>query len=182
MAIKTILRMGDLRLYRVAEVVEDIQADFIPEIIADMYDTARVHHGAGIAAPQLAYDYRIILFGLPTSRYIGADLVPETVLINPEIKILSNETENYWEGCLSVPGIRGLVSRPNHIFYRGYTPLGELIEREVKGFHARVVQHELDHLDGILFPSRVKNARLLAFEEVEGFAELKQRVQEGEFV
>ncbi len=181
--IKTVLRMGDLRLYRVAKMVENIHADFISEIIADMYDTMIHNKGAGFAAPQIGCDYRIIIFGVPTPRYADVkDVPPETVLINPEVTLLSNEMESYWEACLSVPHLRGLVSRPNHIAYRGYTPQGQLIEREAKGFHARVVQHEMDHLNGILFPFHIKDMRLLAFEDEAGFQELKQRVQEGEFV
>lgn len=182
MTIKTVLRMGDLRLYRVAMAIEGFQADYVKAAIADMYDTVIARHGAGIAAPQLGLNHRIILFGVPTPRYPDAGIVPETVLINPEIEILTDEMEGYWESCLSVPNLRGLVERPVHIAYRGYDPQGNLIEREAKGFHARVVQHEMDHLDGILFPFRIKDMRLLAFEDEAGFKELKQRVQEGEFI
>lgn len=180
MSIKTVLRMGDLRLYRVADLVTDFHADFLKGIIADMYDTVISLHGAGIAAPQLGYHHRVVLFGVPTPRYPDVGMIPETVLINPEISVLTDETEGCWEGCLSVPGLRGFVERPTHILYRGYDQEGKPIEREAKGFHARVVQHEVDHLDGILFPARVKDLRLLAFEEEPGFQALKQRVQAGE--
>lgn len=182
MAIKTVLRMGDLRLYRVAKLIEDVRADFVKEIVTDMYDTVISRAGAGIAAPQIAYDYRIIIFGVPTPRYPNTGIVPETVLINPEFEILTDRLEGYWEGCLSVPNLRGWVERPNHIVYRGYDLEGCLIEREAQGFHARVVQHEMDHLDGILFPSRVKHTRLLAFEDEAGFQELKEQVQAGQFL
>jgi len=175
--------MGDLRLYQIAEAVQDVQADFVKEIIGDMYDTMLKNLGAGLAAPQIGFNYRIIIFGVPTPRYADInDVPPETVLINPEVTVLTQETESYWEACLSVPTLRGLVARPTHIAYRGYDPQGRLIEREATGFHARVVQHEMDHLNGILFPFHIKDMRLLAFEDQEAFQELKQRVREGEFI
>lgn len=182
MAVKTVLHMGDPRLYCVAKPVEDFSASLVRSVIADMLDTVLQRAGAGISAPQIGHSYRIVLFGLPTPRYPDAGVVPETILINPEITDKSEAQSSYWESCLSVPNLRGLVRRSVHIRYKGYSPEGKLIEREASGFHARVVQHEVDHLDGILFPSRVKDARLLAFEDEAGFQTLMQQVEAGTFL
>ena len=181
MTVKTILHMGDPRLYATAAPVEDFDSPLVKTIITDMTDTVIARKGAGIAAPQIAYAYRILLIGVPTPRYPDVGTVPRTLLINPEITEKSEETSGYWEACLSVPNLRGYVKRAVHIVYRGYDVSGKLIERQASGFHARVLQHEMDHLDGVLFPSRVKDARLLALEDEAGFQTLMHQVEEGVF-
>lgn len=164
MAIKSVLRMGDARLLQVALPVSDFSN--LRELLTDMRDTMKALNGAGLAAPQIGVGLRVMIFGVPplrqaqdrpNPRYPDAESVPETVLINPVITALNDEMIDDWEGCLSVPGLRGLVPRHNAIRYQGYDEYGALIDRTVTGFHARVVQHECDHLDGILYPMRIRD-------------------------
>ena len=176
MAVQTILKMGNPKLYEPAEVVSHFDSNELYRTIRDMYDTMSAYEGAGLAAPQIGVPKQIIIFGVPTPRYPNETDVPETVLINPEITVLTDAVEEYWEGCLSVPGFRGLVARPRHIGYRGYDPKGNLIEREAVGFHARVVQHEVDHVQGILFPTLVRNLAYFGYEEEIGFDQIVKRV------
>lgn len=166
MAIKKVLRIGDPLLTRVSEPVVDVTSNEIKVLIEDMFDTMRHYEGAGLAAPQIGILSRVVIFGFDSnSRYPMADAVPETVLINPHIDILSSEMESDWEGCLSVPGLRGLVPRHRAIRYSGMDRNGERIEREVSGFHARVVLHECDHLDGIIYPQRIEDLSNFGFIE-----------------
>ncbi|MBI5431015.1 MAG: peptide deformylase [Nitrosomonadales bacterium] len=161
MAIKPVLRMGDERLWRVARPVSHFDTRQLHDLLADMRDTMQALNGAGLAAPQIGVDLRVVIFGVSgeqqNSRYPDAETVPETVLINPVITALGSDIEEDWEGCLSVPGLRGLVPRHAHIRYQGQDEYGAQIDRTVKGFHARVVQHECDHLDGILYPMRIRD-------------------------
>jgi peptide deformylase len=172
MSILKIARMGHPVLARVAEPVADPTAPQIRRLIADMVQTMMDANGAGLAAPQVHVPLRLAVFQAPADR-AGADLpdeerfdhtAPLTVLINPQIEILDSEREGGWEGCLSIPGMRGFVERPAHIRYRGTDESGREIVRTAKGFHARVVQHECDHLDGILYPQRMSDLRSLIFE------------------
>ena len=176
MTLRSVLRMGDERLYQIAERVSHFDTPQLYQWITDMYDTMHACEGAGISAPQIAINKRIVIFGVYTPRYPDAGDVPETVLINPEIIPIGDAVEDYWEACLSVPGLRGLVSRPRHIYYRGHDPKGTLIEREAIGFHARVVQHEVDHLNGLLFPQRFRNLEYFGYEEEVGFNQLIKKV------
>ena len=165
MAIRDILKMGNPDLLRVSEPV-DFEKDDLPTLIDDMKETMKANDGAGLAAPQIGVFKRLVIFGFVTNdRYPEADSVPFTVLINPIITPLSDEKENGWEGCLSVPGLRGVVPRFTHIKYEGYDAEGNKIEREVEDFHARVVQHECDHLDGILYPMKIEDYRYFGFHE-----------------
>ena len=158
MAIKPVLRMGDERLWHVAKPVIHFDTHELHDLLVDMRDTMRSMNGAGLAAPQIGVGLRVVIFGVQyNSRYPDADEVPETVLINPIITPLGDEIEDDWEGCLSVPGLRGMVPRHAHIRYQGVDGYGGESDRTVKGFHARVVQHECDHLDGILYPMRIKD-------------------------
>jgi peptide deformylase len=158
MTIKTVLRMGDARLLRVAEPVSRYDSALLHSLLDDMRDTMQALNGAGLAAPQIGVGLRVVIFGVAlNARYPDAETVPETVLINPVITVLDDHTEAGWEGCLSVPGLRGLVTRPCNIRYQGFDEYGALIDRTVSGFHARVVQHECDHLDGILYPMRMQD-------------------------
>jgi peptide deformylase len=166
--IREILRMGDPRLLTRAAAVIDPQAPAIRELVADLFDTMRAADGAGLAAPQIGVPLRVVIFGYsaaapPNPRYPLAELPPETILINPELTLLDDAPEEGWEGCLSVPGMRGLVPRARRLHYRGYDLDGHLVERLVTDFHARVVQHECDHLDGILFPMRIRDLRNFGF-------------------
>jgi len=166
MAVKSILKMGNPRLYEVSASVNSEQLSKLDETIQDMIDTMDAADGAGLAAPQIGIMKRIVIFGVENNpRYPHAHSVPFTILINPEIEYLSDEIDYGWEGCLSVPGLRGLVPRNTQIRYRGLNQKGEAIDRTVTGFHARVVQHECDHLDGILFPMRVEDMKSLGFED-----------------
>jgi peptide deformylase len=166
MAIRSVLRMGDPRLLRVATAVETFATPALEALIADMEDTMRACHGAGLAAPQIGVNLRLVIFGgVPSSRYPGSDTVPYTVLVNPLISPIGEEQEDGWEGCLSVPGLRGVVPRYRRIAYSGKDPEGRPIDRVAEGFHARVVQHECDHLDGILYPQRMRDLRTLGFVE-----------------
>ena len=165
MAIRDILKMGNPDLLKVSEPV-DFEKDNLTTLIEDMKETMKANDGAGLAAPQIGFFKRLVIFGFDTNdRYPEADSVPFTVLINPTITPLSDEKENGWEGCLSVPGLRGVVPRFTYIKYEGYDAEGNKIEREVEDFHARVVQHECDHLDGILYPMKIEDYRYFGFHE-----------------
>lgn len=166
MAVKSVLKMGDPLLYEKAAPVEQFGTPHLEELVSDMFDTMAALKGAGLAAPQIGVSQRVVIFGFESNpRYPEAEPVPTTVLVNPTIEPLGEETEEDWEGCLSVPGLRGRVERHSRIRYQGYDQTGGVIDRVVSGFHARVVQHECDHLDGILYPMRLKDVRLMGFEE-----------------
>jgi len=159
--------MGDPRLLRIAEKVTAFDTAELHELLADMRDTMHVMNGVGLAAPQIGVNLRVVIFEVAGNpRYPEAEAVPQTVLINPVITTLKRKMEDDWEGCLSVPGLRGIVPRYTDIRYRGYDEYGEVIDRTVSGFHARVVQHECDHLDGILYPMRMKDLGKLGFTDV----------------
>jgi peptide deformylase len=167
MAVREILRMGDARLLALAERVTDFADPLLRPLVADMFDTMAATDGVGLAAPQIGVGLQVVVFGVGKSeRYPDAERVPQTVLINPVVTPLTDEEELGWEGCLSVPGIRGEVPRFKRIRYRGFDPHGHPIDRTVEGFHARVVQHECDHLIGKLFPMRVRDFRRFGFTEV----------------
>lgn len=156
MAVHEILKMGDPRLLRVARPVTEFGTPALKALIADMFETMAAANGAGLAAPQIGVDLRLVIFGYQKNlRYPDAPPVPPTVLINPEIEVLDGSKVEGWEGCLSVPGLRGVVARDERIRYRGFDADGVALDRLADGFHARVVQHECDHLDGILYPMRV---------------------------
>lgn len=159
--------MGDANLLQVAERVEKFDTPELKALIQDMHDTMEAEDGAGLAAPQIGVGLQVVIFGVEkNARYPDAEDVPYTVLINPVVKPLTKETEEDWEGCLSVPGMRGMVPRFSKIDYQGYDQYGNSINRNVDGFHARVVQHECDHLQGILYPMRITNFRTFGFTEV----------------
>lgn len=159
--------MGDERLLRRARAVERVDAPEVTQLIVDLFDTMRALDGAGLAAPQIGVDLRVVVFGFQGStRYPDAPPVPETVLINPVLTPVADEMEDGWEGCLSVPGLRGVVARHRKLRYTGLDPKGNLIDRSVEGFHARVVQHECDHLDGVLYPMRIQDLRRFGFHDV----------------
>lgn len=167
MTIKAVLRMGDPRLLEIAAAITHFDTPELHELVQDLMDTMRAEDGAGLAAPQIGVGLRVVVFGFDKNeRYPDAEPVPQTILINPLIEVLAEEREDCWEGCLSVPGLRGVVPRYTHIRYTGYDPLGNPIEREARHFHARVVQHECDHLDGILYPQRMSDMRRFGFTEV----------------
>lgn len=167
MPIRTVLRMGHPVLRQVAAPVDRFGTRELLELVEDMQDTMRALNGAGLAAPQIGVSLRVVVFEVSRNpRYPQAEAVPRTVLVNAELTPLGEETEEGWEGCLSVPGLRGLVPRYQRLRYRGYDPHGSPIDRTVEGFHARVVQHEVDHLDGILYPMRIKDLRNLGYEDV----------------
>ncbi|MGH8808900.1 MAG: peptide deformylase [Noviherbaspirillum sp.] len=158
MSVRDILKMGDPRLLRQATPVTRFGTRELDALIEDMFDTMHAANGAGLAAPQIAVDLQVVIFGFKQNpRYPEAPPVPETVLINPVLKPLSNDMEEGWEGCLSVPGLRGMVPRWTRLHYEGFDQHGKPIKRDVDGFHARVVQHECDHLAGILYPMRIKD-------------------------
>ncbi len=164
---REILRMGDERLLRRALEVEDFDTPELHALVADMFDTMREAGGVGLAAPQIGVNLRVVIFGFEASeRYPEAPPVPLTVLVNPVLEYLGEELEEGWEGCLSVPGLRGMVPRYVRLRYSGSDPFGNPIEREVEGFHARVVQHECDHLDGTLYPMRVRDFSRFGFTDV----------------
>lgn len=164
---RPILRMGDPRLLQRAREVEQFDSPALHALIADMMDTMRASHGVGLAAPQIGVNWRVVIFGFESSpRYPNAEPVPHTVLINPVLTPLTDAVEEGWEGCLSVPGLRGSVPRYTRLHYRGFDVGGQLIERVAEGFHARVVQHECDHLDGILYPTRIRDMTQFGFTEV----------------
>ncbi|MCC7269388.1 MAG: peptide deformylase [Rhodocyclaceae bacterium] len=165
--IREILRMGDPRLLEKARPVEAFGTPELRGLVDDMRETMRAANGAGLAAPQIGVGLRVVIFGFEANpRYPQAEAVPYTVLLNPVLRPLSDEIEEDWEGCLSVPGLRGVVPRWTRMAYRGFDPEGAPIEREASGFHARVVQHECDHLDGILYPMRLKDMRFFGFQDV----------------
>ena len=165
--IRPVLRMGDPRLLERSQEVSDPRSARIAALLADMRDTMRAQNGAGLAAPQIGVGLRVVIFGVESNpRYPDAEPVPYTELINPVLMPLSDEMEDGWEGCLSVPGLRGVVPRYRRLRYRGVDPAGNVIERDVDGFHARVVQHECDHLDGILYPMRVRDFTRFGFTDV----------------
>ncbi len=168
MGIRDILKMGDPRLLRIAEPVAAFDTDEIHRLVADMFDTMHAVHGAGLAAPQIGVNLQLVIFGTDTvnPRYPDAPPVPRTVLLNPVITPIGAEEEEGWEGCLSVPGLRGVVPRWRRIRYTGLDPYGDPIDRTVDGFHARVVQHECDHLVGKLYPMRVRDFSKFGFTEV----------------
>lgn len=176
MAIRPVLRMGDARLSQVAEMVSDFANGELQQLLVDMRDTMKSLDGAGLAAPQIGVGLRVVIFGVPqpdqqaeapqNSRYPDAMGVPETVLINPVVTPLDDKMDTGWEGCLSVPGLRGLVPRHSTVRYQGYDEFGGLIDRTVSGFHARVVQHECDHLDGILYTMRIRDMRNFGYSDV----------------
>jgi len=167
MAVREILKMGDARLLRVAPPVQRFDTPELHALIEDMFDTMEAAQGAGLAAPQIGVDLQLVIFGFARNeRYPEAPAVPRTVLINPEIMPLDDAEESGWEGCLSVPGLRGLVPRWTRIRYRGFDPLGQAIDREAEGFHARVVQHECDHLIGRLYPTRMRDLAQFGFTSV----------------
>ena len=166
MAIRPILRMGDPRLLQVSAPVREFGTPGLLALIADMDETMRAACGAGLAAPQIGEPWRVVIFGGgTTSRYPDADAVPYTVLVNPRLRGLRGGRDSDWEGCLSVPGMRGMVPRYRRLRYRGFDQWGRPIDRTVSGFHARVVQHEVDHLDGVLYPTRIKDLRKFGFVE-----------------
>jgi peptide deformylase len=168
MTVREILKMGDPRLLRVAQPVREFGTRELQQLVADMRDTMAAANGAGLAAPQIGVDLQLVIFGSdqPSPRYPDAPPVPRTVLLNPTITPLGGEEEEDWEGCLSVPGLRGMVPRWRRIRYSGFDEQGRPIEREAEGFHARVVQHECDHLVGKLYPMRVRDFSRFGFTEV----------------
>lgn len=167
MAVREILKMGDPRLLRVAEPVTEFDTPELHALIADMFDTMHAAQGAGLAAPQIGVNLQLVIFGFgQNARYPDAPPVPETVLLNPVLEPLSDDVEEGWEGCLSVPGLRGWVPRHAKLRYSGVDPYGRPLVREVDGFHARVVQHECDHLIGVLYPMRVRDFSRFGYTEV----------------
>jgi peptide deformylase len=167
MTIREILKMGDPRLLRVAEPVEAFDTPALHALVADLFETMHAVEGAGLAAPQIGVNLQLVIFGFgKNQRYPDAPAVPETVLINPVLTPLSEDMEEGFEGCLSVPGLRGSVPRYTRLRYEGVDQYGKAIRREVEGFHARVVQHEVDHLLGILYPMRIRDFSRFGFTEV----------------
>lgn len=165
MAVREVLKMGNPSLLEVAAPIQEFNTPGLNQLVTDLFDTKQALEGAGLAAPQIGILQRIVIFGVSANpRYPDVEPVPTTVLINPIIEALDNEMEEDWEGCLSVPGLRGLVPRHRHIRYTGFDPAGQRFERTVSGFHARVVQHECDHLNGILYPQRIQDLRMFGFE------------------
>jgi len=168
-AVREILKMGDPRLLRIAAPVSahEIGTPALAALIQDMFDTMAAAGGVGLAAPQVGADTQVVIFGFEESeRYPDAEPVPRTILINPVIDFLTEEEDEAWEGCLSVPGLRGVVPRPTAVRYRGLDEQGQTIDRTVSGFHARVVQHECDHLIGRLYPTRMRDLTRFGFTEV----------------
>lgn len=165
MTVRPILKMGDPRLFQVAQPVGQFDRPELHALIADMFDTMQAANGAGLAAPQIGISLQIVIFGFKhNTRYPDAPEVPETVLLNPVLTPLSDEQEEGFEGCLSVPGLRGSVPRYTRLRYQGFDQYGQPIDRTVEGFHARVVQHEVDHLLGVLYPSRIKDFTKFGFQ------------------
>ena len=166
MAIRDVLKMGDPRLLEPARPVADFASIELAQLIVDIHDTMRALNGAGLAVPQIGVGLQVVIFGVDVNpRYPEAESVPLTVLINPVLTALSDEVEAGWEGCLSVPGMRGLVPRLVSLRYQGFDAAGQTIDRSVSGFHARVVQHKVDHLHGILYPMRIRDLRNFGFTE-----------------
>ena len=168
MTVREILKMGEPRLLRVAQPVTAFDSDELHLLITDLLDTMRAASGAGLAAPQIGVDLQVVIFGSfeRNPRYPDRPVVPPTVLVNPTITPIGDGEENDWEGCLSVPGLRGVVPRWSRIRYTGFDPFGEAIDRTVEGFHARVVQHECDHLWGKLYPMRMRDFSQFGYTEV----------------
>jgi len=167
MALREILKMGDPRLLRVAQPVREFDTPELLALVADMFETMQAAEGAGLAAPQIGVDLQLVIFGFDhNARYPEAPPVPRTVLVNPTITPLSDDEEEGWEGCLSVPGLRGVVPRYVRIRYAGFDIEGRPIEREAEGFHARVVQHECDHLIGRLYPTRMRDLTRFGYTDV----------------
>jgi peptide deformylase len=165
--IREVLRMGDPRLWQVSKPVEAFGTPELASLLQDLRDTMKAQDGAGLAAPQIGVPLRVVIFGVDFSpRYPDADPVPYTELVNPVLTPLSDEQEEGWEGCLSVPGLRGVVPRYTSLRYEGFDPRGNRIRRDVSGFHARVVQHECDHLDGILYPMRMRDMTQFGYTDV----------------
>ena len=164
MTVRAILRMGDSRLREISQPVAHFDTPELRELIIDMEDTMAAADGAGLAAIQIGVPLRVVIFGVDHNpRYPEADPIPRTVLVNPTIRPSTDAMDEDWEGCLSVPGMRGLVPRHRQIRYQGFDPLGNSIDRVVEGFHARVVQHECDHLDGVLYPERIRDMHYFGF-------------------
>jgi peptide deformylase len=168
MTVRDILKMGDPRLLRTAQPVIDFDSDALHLLITDLLDTMRAANGAGLAAPQIGVDLQVVIFGTNerNPRYPDRPIVPPTVLVNPVITPIGEQEESDWEGCLSVPGLRGVVPRWSNIRYTGFDQYGDPIDRTVDGFHARVVQHECDHLWGKLYPMRVRDFTQFGYTEV----------------
>ena len=171
MAIKQVLRMGEPSLLEKASLVTQFDTPELHALIQDLEDTMTAMSGAGIAAPQIGVSLRVVIFGQHDAssqnpRYADANTVPYTVLINPTLTFLGDEVEEGWEGCLSVPGLRGIVPRHNRLHYTGFDQFGNVIDRMVSGFHARVVQHECDHLDGVLYPMRIEDLTKFGYTDV----------------
>jgi peptide deformylase len=166
MAIRPVLKMGDPLLLQVAKPVEQFDTPELHALLTDMHDTMAALNGAGLAAPQIGVSQQVVIFGVSRNpRYPQVEEVPYTVLINPLLEPIGDEIEEGWEGCLSVPGMRGLVPRHLRLRYHGYDQYGQPIDRSVANFHARVVQHETDHLQGILYPMRIRDLRNFGFNE-----------------
>ncbi len=168
MTVREILKMGDARLLRTAQPVADFDTDALHLLITDMLDTMRAANGAGLAAPQIGVNLQLVIFGSNdrNPRYPDRPIIPPTVLINPVITPIGEAEDNDWEGCLSVPGLRGLVPRWTHLRYTGFDQYGDPMDRTVEGFHARVVQHECDHLWGKLYPMRIRDFSQFGYTEV----------------
>ena len=167
MAVKDVLRMGDPRLLERARPVDKFDTPELHALLADMQDTMAALDGAGLAAPQIGVGLQVVIFGIEHNpRYPAAEAVPQTVLINPQLTALTDETEEGWEGCLSVPGMRGVVPRITRLRYQGFDQYGKPIERSVEGFHSRVVQHECDHLIGVLYPMRIRDFSRFGYTDV----------------
>jgi peptide deformylase len=167
MAVREILKMGDPRLLRVAEPVREFDTPELHALIADMFDTMHAANGAGLAAPQIGVNLQLVIYGFKSNtRYPDAPQVPETVLINPVLTPITDDKEDGFEGCLSVPGLRGVVPRYKRLHYEGFDQFGKRIERDADDFHARVVQHEVDHLHGILYPMRITDFSRFGFTSV----------------
>lgn len=164
MAIRPVLKMGDPRLFQPAQLVEKLETPELSTLLQDMQDTMTALNGAGLAAPQIGVGLQVVIFGIEHNpRYPDAECVPFTILINPVLTPLTDQMEEDWEGCLSIPGMRGLVPRYTRLRYQGIDPYGNPIDRTVTGFHARVVQHECDHLNGVLYPMRITDLRKFGY-------------------
>lgn len=164
MAIQKVLKMGDPVLLQVAEPIKKFDSSELNELVTDMRNTMDAMNGAGIAAPQIGVSKQVVIFGFErNARYPDAEAVPFTVLINPTLEFIGEEMEDGWEGCLSVPGMRGVVPRYRQLRYRGFDEKGQTIDRTVSDFHARVVQHECDHLIGMLYPMRIRDFSKFGF-------------------
>jgi peptide deformylase len=167
MAVREVLRMGDPRLLEQARAVQQFDSAELHALLLDMDDTMKALDGAGLAAPQIGIGLQVVIFGMDQNpRYPDAESVPRTVLINPTLTQVDDEMEEAWEGCLSVPGMRGVVPRYKRLRYQGYDQFGAAIDRTVEGFHARVVQHECDHLFGVLYPMRIRDFRRFGYTDV----------------